>query len=334
MLCGFWRKHALFLMLFILVFCNRATAETVKDAAGRDVVVPEKVERIAITCYGGTTHDICVMGAEDRIVAQPSMKAFPQLLKFFPRLKEVTDAGSFDNVNIEELMKTSPDIVLVGISSKKGNKMIEDVGLKTYTMWIGWADVDTLKQEFLNIGKLTKNEAVAKKLVSYWDRKLGFIKKMTSKIPSDKKRVVYYTNYDNITKASFTDWIWNWIRAVDGISAVKETPKADLSVEEVMQIDPDVIITRAGYSSGLLSDPKIKDLKAIKNKRVYECPTGAFWWNFPSPEAPLGFMWLAKTVYPEYTKEIDLKKETKGFYKEFYRHDLSDQEYESFFPKK
>ena len=90
MLCGFWRKHALFLMLFILVFCNRATAETVKDAAGRDVVVPEKVERIAITCYGGTTHDICVMGAEDRIVAQPSMKAFPQLLKFFPRLKEVS----------------------------------------------------------------------------------------------------------------------------------------------------------------------------------------------------------------------------------------------------
>ena len=42
-------------------------------------------------------------------------------------------------------------------------------------------------------------------------------------------------------------------------------------------------------------------------------------------------MWLAKTLYPEETASIDLKKETIEFYKTFYNYDLSDKEYESFF---
>ncbi len=48
---------------------------------------------------------------------------------------------------------------------------------------------------------------------------------------------------------------------------------------------------------------------------MHQVPIGAFWWDRPSPEAPLGFMWMATTLYPEYTKDIDLKKETKEFYK-------------------
>ena len=44
--------------------------ETVVDAAGRDVAVPGKVDRLAITCYGGTTHEVAVLGCAEKIVAQ------------------------------------------------------------------------------------------------------------------------------------------------------------------------------------------------------------------------------------------------------------------------
>lgn len=47
-----------------------------------------------------------------------------------------------------------------------------------------------------------------------------------------------------------------------------------------------------------------------------------------------GFMWLAQTLYPDYTKDIDLKKETKYFFSEFYNYDVSDEEYASFFVHK
>lgn len=308
-----------------------AAAKTVIDANGRAVKVLDKVEKIAITCYGGATHEMTVLGFADKIVAQATMKNFPQLRKMFPQYEKVIDPGSFNEVNVEEILKASPDMVFVGISSKEGNKKIEDAGFPTYTMWIGWATIDTLKQEFLNIGTIMGNEAQAKKLVAYWDEKLDMIEKMVAKVPESERKVVYYTG-TNITKANTSDWAWTFIEEAGGVSAIKKGTTGEVNVEVILAANPDVIVTQGGNGiTGIVQDERVKTLTAIKNKAVYECPIGAFWWDRPSPEAPLGFMWLAQTLYPEYTKDLDLKKETKYFFSEFYNYDLSDEEYESFF---
>ncbi|MEL7564256.1 MAG: ABC transporter substrate-binding protein [Dehalobacterium sp.] len=301
------------------------------DAEGREISFPEKIEKIAITCNGGTTHEVAIFGGADKIVAQPSMANFPQLLKMYPRFKDVINAGSFDDVNIEQLMQQEPDIILVGISSKKGNSLIEESGLPTYTMLIGWAAIDTLKQEFLNIGRMLDNEDQAQALVQHWNDTLSGLAETLAKIPENERKKVYYTG-KTITKANAGDWGRAWIAGAGGIFAIPENVSGDISVEQVLQWNPDVIITQGGNGTAdLLGDDRIKDIKAIKNKEVYECPIGAFWWDRPSPEATLGFLWLAKTIYPEYTQDIDLKQQTKDFYKEFYNYDLSDEEYTSFF---
>lgn len=120
------------------------------DAKGNEVAVPEKLERVAITCNGGTTHEAIIFGGADKIVAEPSMEAFPQLLRMFPQLNDVVNGGSFDDVNVETIAATEPDIALCGVSSDKGNAQIEEIGIPVYVMLIGWAAVDTIKQEFLN----------------------------------------------------------------------------------------------------------------------------------------------------------------------------------------
>lgn len=307
--------------------------QTVIDAERREVTFPKNIKKVAITCQGGTTHEVAIFGGPDMIVAQPSMKKFPHLLKMYPQFNDVIDAGSFDDVSVEQLMEVEPDMVLVGISSKKGNAKIEEVGLPTYTMLIGWAAVDTLKQEFLNIGRMFNNEKKAQELVKHWDDTLANLDSMLAKVPENKRKKVYYTG-KGITKANTGDWGRSWIKGSGGIFAVPENIDGEISVEQVLEWNPDVIITQGGNgTSDLLGDGRIQDIKAIKNKEVYECPIGGFWWDRPSPEATLGFLWLAKTLYPEYTQDIDLKNETKNFYKEFYKYDLSDAEYESFFFK-
>ena len=80
----------------------------------------------------------------------------------------------------------------------------------------------------------------------------------------------------------------------------------------------------------ILGDAQLQNIKAIQNKAVYEAPIGAFWWDRPSPESILGFMWLAQTLYPDQFQDLDLKKETVDFYKTFFQYDLSDAEYEAF----
>lgn len=309
----------------------------VVDANDREVTIPDRVDRIAITCQGGTTHEVAIFGAGDKIVAQPEMNNFPQLLRMFPQFKDVLDPGSFDNVNIEEIIKADPDIVLVGISSKKGNQLIEDAGFPTYTMLIGWAAVETLKNEFLQVGTLLGNVEQAERLVDYWDEKMAYLAELLAAVPDDeKKSVLYgYSGSQGLVSVHGTE-VWGdslisaagSVNAAAGISGSKE-----VSVEKVLTWDPDYVILQKDENAlpGIKNDPRLSDLQAVKSDRVYQVPIGGFWWDRPSPESPLGFMWLASVVYPEYTRDIDLKKETKYFYKTFYGYDLSDDEYDSFF---
>ncbi|WP_303869703.1 ABC transporter substrate-binding protein [Acetobacterium wieringae] len=331
---------SLALVLVVLSGCSATKAEStattpkstaIIDAAGREITFPEKIEKIAITCNGGTTHEVAIFGGADMIVAQPSMAKFPQLLKMYPQFNNVTNAGSFDDINIEQLMGTEPDIVLVGVTSKKGNALIEEAGMPTYTMLIGSAGIDSLKQEFLNLGHMMNNDKKAEALVKHWDDTLDDLDKLIAKIPESERKSVYYTG-QVITKANNGAWGRSWIEGSGGINAIPTDTTGDISVEQVMEWNPDVIITQGGNGTAdLLGDTRIQDMNAIKNSQVYECPIGGFWWDRPSPESTLGFLWLAKTLYPDYTKNIDLKKETKDFFKEFYEYDLSDAEYESFF---
>ncbi|MEL7623906.1 MAG: ABC transporter substrate-binding protein [Clostridiales bacterium] len=303
----------------------------VVDAAGREVTVPENIERIVITCRGGTTNEVAIFADPNMIFGQPTQKAYPQLLKMFPYFETVTDPGSFDDVSVEQVLALQPDIVFVGVSSKKGNALLEEAGLVTYTMQIGWATAETLKEEFLNMGKILKNEELAEKLVAYWDEKINLVKELVAAVPEEQRKVVYYTS-KTITDANVGNWGQSWIKTSGGKPVIEGQFNGDISVEQVMEWNPDVILTHAGSGiDAIMSDERIQDLQAVKDKAVYQAPTGAFWWDRPSPESPLSFLWLAKTLYPEATAEIDLKAETVEFFKIFYGYDLSDAEYESFF---
>lgn len=304
---------------------------TVIDAVGREVVVPDQVERLAITCNGGAHQELTILGASDRIVAMPSTSKFNQLEVMFPFYADIVDAGSFDDVNVEEMIKADPDFIFVGQSSTEGNAKLEEAGFATYTMLIGWADIDTLKQEFLNVGAILGNEETAQELVDYWDEKIALVEQAVAQVPESERKVVYYTGSE-ITSANTSGWTWPLIETSGGISAVPEEIQGEVNVEDVIAWNPDVIIVQGGTdTSGLLSDERIQDVTAIAQGEVYQCPIGAFWWDRPSPESPLAFMWLAKTLYPEYTQDIDLEGETKAFFQQFYQYELSDEEYASFF---
>lgn len=304
------------------------------DATGKQVAVPEKLERVAITCNGGTTHEAIIFGGADKIVAEPSMKKFPQLLRMFPELNDVVNGGSFDDVNVEAIAATEPDIALCGVSSEKGNAQIEEIGIPVYVMLIGWAAVDTIKQEFLNVAHLFGNDERGEELVAYWDEKLGQIAERVEKLPEEERaKTVYYLSGADITKANKGDWGRTWIDTVGATFAVPETDlNGDVTPEMAIGWDPDVIVIQGGDDlNELLNEPKVQDMKAIQNGEVYSCPIGGFWWDRPSPEAPLAFLWLAQTVHPGYFDDIDLEQETVDFFKRFYGYDLPHDEYETFF---
>ena len=77
----------------------------------------------------------------------------------------------------------------------------------------------------------------------------------------------------------------------------------------------------------IYADPAFSGLKAVQNKKVFGNPKGVFSWDRYGAEAALQILWAAKTIQPELFADVDLKAETKAFYKKFMNYDLSDAEF-------
>lgn len=320
--------------------CQEKTQErTIVDMGGKEVVIPKEVNNVIITCYGGATHDLVVLGASDKIIAQPSMKKFKQLLELKPEFKDLPDVGSFDDVSTEEVLKLDPDIVIASITSEKGNSKIEEVGIPVVRVSTGLTDVEKLKKEFMMLGQLLGNEEKAEKIVAYWDKNLDIINERISKIPQEKKKRVYYARKQMLETEGSAWWGDILINTSGGINVAHDLGKERMiSLEQLIKWDPDVMLLSDvnGKEGGLItkdeiqSDKQLANLKAVEQCQLHTCPIGAFWWDRPCPDAILGFMWLSKTLYPETFEDIDIKKEAQYFYKEFYGCDLDDAAIEGF----
>ena len=309
----------------------------ITDMGGKKVVVPDEIRRVLITCYGGATHEMAVLGCADRIVGQPDMKRFPALVALFPGFAKSPDAGAFDNVNVEEALKLKPDVVIASVTASKGNKQLEEAGLPVVQVLTGRADVPKLLQEFRMLGDLMGQEKRAAKLVAYWERKLKLLQDRTASIPQKDRKRVYYLLGDFLHTNGSAWWGEALIRTAGGVNVASELGKVrEVNVEQLLAWNPEVILIspnegRALSKADVAGHPQLRNLKAVKDGNLHYCPIGAFWWDRPSPEAILGFLWLGKTLYPERFVDLDMKKETRDFYAAFYGSAPTDVQIEGFF---
>jgi iron complex transport system substrate-binding protein len=96
--------------------------------------------------------------------------------------------------------------------------------------------------------------------------------------------------------------------------------KIDVSPEQVLVWNPDVIILTSYTQdtvSDVLANPKLQNVAAVRNHRVYVMPKYVVSWDMPVPESFLGTMWLAHKLYPDQVR-FDMPAEITRFYKQFY----------------
>ena len=306
------------------------------DRAGETITLTSAPKRILITCYGGASHEIQILGGRKKIIGHPAMERFPLFLKMFPELTGKPDAGSFDEINIEYVMTLKPDLVVASISSAMGNKRIKKLGIPLVTVGTGWTNIELLLKEFTMMGKILGDEKKAAELVAFWNDKLSIIRQRTSSLSDEQSKTVYYCSAGMPWKTEGSiGWGQNYIEAAGGKNISEELKvSGTVTPEQLLLWDPDVII--AGVNKFRSPGNRMQELldlaslSAVKNKAIYYCPIGAFWWDRPSPEAILGILWLSKKLYPDLMSDINLQEETKNFYKEFYHYALTSNEYMQF----
>lgn len=293
--------------------------QQVTDMMGHTVMVPRRVIRIATTSPIATQL-VFAVGAQNQLVAAnfgPAVKGKAMGL-IYPRMSQVSDAGNQNEANIETLLAAHPDIVL----TEEGTTLaqMKAVGLPAYAF--SAEQPGQLTDAITRMGALTGHVAEAAASVSLLTTRMKTITDAVARVEPAMRLKVYVAG-TGIFKTFAGDFFQTFmVRNAGGISVSEALTggKVDVSPEQVLIWNPDVIILTSYTKdtvSDVLANPKLQNVAAVQNKRVYVMPKYIVSWDMPVPESFLGTMWLAQKLYPDLV-HFDMAAEIAQFYRQFY----------------
>lgn len=162
----------------------------------------------------------------------------------------------------------------------------------------------------------------------------------TKDLPREERaRILFIFRYDakSFVTSGKNFFGQYWCDAVGGINVAEgitaDNSNAVIGMEEVYGYDPDVIFI-TNFTAALPEDiygSKIggddwSPVKAVREKRVYKMPLGIYRSYTPSADTPLTLLWMAKRVYPERFKDVDLTTEVKKYYQTVFGVSLTEKQ--------
>lgn len=306
--------------------------ENITDMAGRTVSVPSPIESVICTSPSMTT--VVYMIAPDKLKAiNDNWK--PNQLEFVPdKYKDLPVIGGWygtHEANYEEFISKAPDVVFESVRANDIDTINDRQDKMGDIPVVGVFDTSILTNNsntILFVGKLLGEEATAQKLVDFNEKNIKDITGTVSSIPNKKN--VYYAEGDNGLKTDGSKSQHAQLIKLAGgnnvADSVADTKAVDVSIEQVISWNPDVIITTdPEFYDNVYKDSNWAEINAVKNHDVYLAPQSPYnWFDMPvGINMIMGLPWVAKCIYPDEFKDLDLVGETQYFYSNFYHFDLS-----------
>lgn len=176
---------ALFSCVFLLASCSQAKTNgpiELTDLSGRTITLDAPAERVA-ALSAADCEILSALDAEDKIIARGTYCDYPE------SVKNIKDVGSGELTNIEELIATKPDVVLMsktGFTLDQVNTM-ENAGLKTLVN-----EANTFEDTYSYIkqlGKLVGKSSEAEALVSSMKKSVD---EFSAKTSGKEQKTVYF----------------------------------------------------------------------------------------------------------------------------------------------
>lgn len=327
----------LILLLIVCVFgaCGKSTTSTsttaansnkkitVTDGLGRKVELSKPAEKV-LSDYPIATQILCALGEQNNILGADG-KVMKDPLSFSPKAGASKLAASKGNneLNVEQVVAAKPDIVFIQKKSKQVIPNLEKSNIKVFV--VNAENLDELKSTVRNLGIVTGKEKKADEFIDYYTQKLDSVNNKLKGVDQKNKPKVYMaggsmylTPGKNMFQNSFIE-LGGGINVAGSLS--KSAKWSEISAEQLISWNPDIIILTQ-YSGvkpqDVLNNAGLKDINAVKNKKVYLIPSKMSSWDMPCPQTILGIMWLSTKTNPEVFKDTNITKEVDDFYQKFY----------------
>ncbi|RVU34066.1 iron ABC transporter substrate-binding protein [Hwanghaeella grinnelliae] len=333
-----------------MLVTTKAQAETVTDVLGREVEVPDRVERVLLGFYFEDFLAIVGPDAYERVVAisKDTWEGWRNLQwkaysKTIPRILELTDIGEFEagTFSIETAVATKPDVAILAAWQFK---MMGDAASKFEAAGIPVVVVDynaqTVEKHVSSthiIGKVMDSEARATQLAEEYEAAVADVRARVASSKEPIKRVyVEIGNKDPDTMGnSYGEKMWGGVIAMaggDNIALGQVSNWGPLSPEYVLGKNPQVIFFGgsgwAGRDRAIVMGPGVDASFTYERMRPFTQRVG--WSGLAAVETgdvyalyhggartlyDYAFLqYVAKVLHPDAFADVDPQETLKRFF--------------------
>jgi iron complex transport system substrate-binding protein len=273
---------------------------TLTDGRGVEVSLDAPAERI-VSLAPSNTELLFAIGAGGQVVGRDSFSDYPE------DALSITDiGGGFGEIDTETLLTLEPDLVLsADIIAPEQNEALEDLGLTVFVLPNPLELID-LYENVTVVGTLTGHLEEAAALVIDLESRVAEV--VATVAGAGTTPLVFYQLDSTDPNAPWTSGPGTFIDTLitmaggTNLGASLSDAWAQISAEEVIAQDPDIILMGDAVWSGLTSEdvaarPGWETITAVQTGQVYAFDDNLV--SRPGPRLVDGLEQLARLLHPD-----------------------------------
>jgi iron complex transport system substrate-binding protein len=267
----------------------------VVDEAGRAVRIPQPVQRI-VSLAPSLTEMVYALGMQDHLVGDTNYCDYP------PDAQKKQKVGDTLNPSLEEIVALHPDLVLATKNLNRLDTVVALEGLHIAAYSTNTNSIEQILSSMAHLADVLGVRNAGDALVTELRLRLESLQQRLGKVqPSRVLFVVWDEPLISVGKNTFIADALRYAGAASIVDSRQNWPQ--VSLEEVVRLQPDFLIFTQNHASGgtvdvkaLARRPGWRGLDAVQNHR-YAVISEAV--NRPAPRIVSAIEDLARQLHPE-----------------------------------
>jgi iron complex transport system substrate-binding protein len=264
------------------------------DDAGRRIYFAKPPTRI-VSLAPSITEILFALGAGDQLVGVTDFCDFPLEAIKKPKV-------GYSNPNLESLAALQPDLVVAPNDFLKPDAILKLEQLKIPVFIFADKNVEGIFSHIQTLGRIVGRSSKADTVAMQLRQQVATIQQRIQGMAP--VRMLYVLNSQpliTVGPGSFIDQLIGMAGGVN-IAAKSATPYPRLSMEAVLQEDPEVLVFPVGKAEGISQSEQQawrqwSTMTAVKQGRLHQI--SADWLNRPGPRIAQGLESLAAILHPD-----------------------------------